>query len=327
LLESTSPARTRARFSSTDLLMLFAMLIWGVNFTIIKIALRSFSPLAFNALRFALATLVLLVMMLLRGESFYLSRRDVVGMILLGLAGHTIYQMFFIRGLASTTPGNTSLLMATSPVFVALYGHILRIERGNRKVWAGIILSFAGVLLLILGGANGLALDRASTTGDLLVLGASMLWAVYTVGSKPLLARHSALKLTAMAMLAGVPPLVLLSLPDLLRQNWGAIPPLHWFGLFYSALLAVVVGYTIWGTGVQRVGSARTAIYSNVTPVVAILVAWVALGDRLALLQWLGAVVVIGGLLLTRRGRVHERPAEEKRPATPLNDAPRQAQV
>jgi len=78
---------------------------------------------------------------------------------------------------------------------------------------------------------------------------------------------------------------------------------------------------------VQRVGSARTAIYSNVTPVVAILVAWVALGDRLALLQWLGAVVVIGGLLLTRRGRVHERPAEEKRPAAPLNDAPRQAQV
>ena len=81
-----------------------------------------------------------------RGESFTLSRRDMLGMILLGLAGHTIYQMVFIRGLAHTTPGNTSLLMATSPIFVALYApHPAGTERGNRIVWAGILLSFAGV--------------------------------------------------------------------------------------------------------------------------------------------------------------------------------------
>ena len=153
-----------------------------------------------------------------------------------------------------------------------------------------------------------------------------MLWAVYTVGSQPLLARHSPLKLTAMAMLAGAPPLVLLSLPDLLRQNWAAVPPLHWLGLFYSALLSVVVGYVVWGTGVQRVGSSRTAIYSNVTPVIAILVAWVVLGDRLALLQWLGAAVVVVGLLLTRRSRVRVRPAEAPAPA-PLNETVRRAQA
>jgi drug/metabolite transporter (DMT)-like permease len=307
LVETVSPGRSRTRFSSIDLLMLLTVLIWGLNFTVIKIALQSFSPLAFNAVRFSLATLVLLFMMRLRGESFGLSRRDLVGVVLLGLAGHTLYQMVFIRGLANTTPGNTSLLMATSPIFVVLYAHVLGVERGNRLVWAGILVSFAGVLLLILGGANGLVLDRASTTGDLLVLAASMLWAVYTVGSKPLLARHSPLKLTALAMLAGAPLLVLFSLPDLRQQNWAAVPPMQWLGLVYSALLSVVVGYLIWGTGVQRVGSARTAIYSNLTPVVAIFVAWLVLGDRLTLLQWLGAAVVIGGLLLTRRGRVPQR--------------------
>jgi drug/metabolite transporter (DMT)-like permease len=177
-------------------------------------------------------------------------------------------------------------------------------ERGNRTVWSGIVLSFAGVLLLVLGGSNGLALADGPTIGDLLILGASMLWAAYTVGSKPLLGRHSAIKLTTMAMLAGVPPLVLFSVPELAQQDWSAIPAGHWLALVYSAFMAVVVGYVLWGLSVQRVGNARTAIYSNLTPVVAILVAWVVLGDRLTLLQGLGGLVVLAGLLLTRRGRV-----------------------
>jgi drug/metabolite transporter (DMT)-like permease len=281
--------------------MVLVVFIWGVNFTVIKIALRGFSPLAFNALRFTLATVVLLAVMRLLGESFYLSRRDALGMLLLGLIGHTVYQMFFIRGLARTTPGNTSLLMATAPIFVAIYGAVLGIERGGPRVWAGILLSFAGVLLLILGGPNGITFDAGSAVGDLLVLGAAMLWAAYTVGSKPLLTRHSALKVTAMAMLAGAPPLVLFSLPELARQDWGAVQPAHWLGLLYSALLSVVLAYVLWGASVQRVGNARTAIYSNLTPAVAILISWLVLGDRLALLQWLGAAVVIAGLLLARR--------------------------
>ena len=195
--------------------------------------------------------------------------------------------------------------MATSPIFVAIYGHMLGIERGNRTVWTGIVLSFAGVLLLVLGGSGGLAFTDGATSGDLLILGASMLWAAYTVGSKPLLARHSATKLTAMAMLAGVPPLVLLSVPELVRQDWHAIPAGQWLAMLYSAFMAVVVGYILWGLSVQRVGNARTAIYSNLTPVVAILVAWVVLGDRLTLLQGLGGVVVLAGLLLDSwRGRV-----------------------
>ena len=160
------------------------------------------------------------------------------------------------------------------------------------------------MLLLIAGGSAGISLANGATTGDLMVLGAAMLWAVYTTGSKPLLTRHSATKLTAMSMLAGVPPLVLMSLPDLVRQDWQAIPLTHWLFMLYSGLMAVVLGYTLWSMSVQRVGNARTVIYSNVTPVVAVAVAWVILGDRLTIWQGLGAAIVLAGLLLTRQGRV-----------------------
>jgi drug/metabolite transporter (DMT)-like permease len=302
VVESASMPAAR-RWSSTDLLMLSVVLIWGINFPVVKVSLRSLSPMAFNSLRFILATGVMIAITRMRGESLRLDRRDILGVLVLGLAGHTAYQWLFIHGIALTSSANTSLLMATSPIFVALYSHLLGVERGNRIVWAGILLSFAGVGFLIAGGPNGLSLAGGATLGDLLVLLSATLWASYTVLSRPLLRHYSPIKLTTVAMMAGIPPLVLLSVPELLHQDWSAVPPAHWMGVIYSGLLSLAVAYTFWGTSVQRVGNARTAVYSNVVPIVTIAASWIILGDRLTLLQGIGAAVVLGGLLLTRQGR------------------------
>ena len=303
--------------STTDLLMLAVVTIWGINFSVLKLALADFSPLAFNALRFSAATVLTLTILRLRGESFSLTRRDLPPIFGLGLLGHTLYQVIFINGLARTSPSNSSLLMATSPIWVAVYGHLLGIERNNRLVWTGILLSFSGTLLLILGGGGGLSLTGSKMWGDVLILVAAMAWAVYTTASKPLLARYSPLKLTAFTMLAGTLQLDLISLPALLRQEWRAISAGAWGGLLYSSVFAVAVGYVFWYTSVQRIGNASTAVYSNLTPVIAVIVAWLALGDRLAPLQLLGALVVLGGIVLTRRGRtrvgVRERGSVGKR--------------
>jgi drug/metabolite transporter (DMT)-like permease len=304
LVDNPSIIRERARaWTSTDLVMLSVVLIWGINFSVIKLSLRSMSPLAFNSLRFSLATMVLLAILRLRGESMRLARHDLLPVVLLGLVGHTFYQLLFINGLARTTPANSSLLMATAPIFVAIYGQVLRVERASGWTWAGIMLSFVGIVLLIGGSETGLQLGGATVVGDLMVLAAAMLWAAYTTGSKPLLARYSPLKLTALTMVAGTVPLVLVSIPALRSQNWSTVPAGAWAGWLYSSLFAIVVAYVAWYTSVARVGTARTAIYSNLTPVVAIIVAWVALGDRLSLLQVFGAAIVLAGLVLTRRGR------------------------
>jgi drug/metabolite transporter (DMT)-like permease len=283
--------------------MISVVLIWGINFSVIKLALNSFAPLAFNALRFSLATAVMLAVMRLRREHLGVPRRDLVLLIVLGLAGHTGYQVLFINGLARSTPANTALIMATAPLFVALYGQVLGIERISRVAWGGICLSFLGILLVIGGGAKGIEIGKESSLGDLLILGAAMLWAAYTTGSKPLLVRHSPVKVTTVSMLAGTLPLVLISMPQLASQDWQAVSPGGWAAVLYSALFSVAVGYVAWYTSVQRVGNARTAVYSNATPIVAILVGWLVLGDRLSLLQILGVAVVLLGIMLTRRGR------------------------
>jgi len=304
LADSPPLPKTSVRtWSSNDLLMLGVVLVWGINFSVIKVTLRSMSPMAFNGLRFTLASIVIITILRWRGESLRLARHDVAPVFLLGLVGHTFYQVLFLNGLARTTPANASLLMATAPIFVVIYGYVLGIERANRWVWCGILLSFAGILLLI-GGGGSVKLSAASVAGDLLILGAAMLWAAYTTGSKPLLARYSPLKFTALSMVAGAVPLVVISLPAMRAQDWGAVPAGAWWGLLYSAVFSVALAYIAWYTSVQRVGNARTAVYSNLTPVIAILVAWVVLGSTLAPLQIAGAAVVLAGVMLTRCGRL-----------------------
>ena len=299
----TKDPSQRRSWSGTDLLMLSVVCIWGINFPVMKLALRDFSPLVFTALRFSAATLLLMGIMRLRGESFGLARRDVAPIVGLGLIGHTFYQIIFINGLSRTTSSNSALLIATSPIWVAVYGHLLGIERNSRLVWAGIFLSFSGTLLLILGGKQGISLAGGGLLGDLLILIGAMAWAAYMTGSKPLLGRYSTLKLTALGMLAGTIPLDLISLPALWSQNWTAISLGAWGGVIYSSVFAVTLGYVLWYASVQRIGTARTAIYANLPPVVAVIVAWLVLDDRLALLQGVGAAVVLGGIMLARKGR------------------------
>jgi len=301
-------ANKGGRWGSTDVFMLITVLIWGINFTLVKIALGYMAPLAYTAVRFSLATLVTMGVLAWQARAtgdrslLQVPGRDIVPMILLGLTGHTVYQAIFANGVARSTPANASLLLATAPIWVVILGYLLGIERISRLMAAGILLSFSGIILLVTSGGS-VDLGSSRLLGNILLLGCAILWSVYTTASKPLLGRHSPLKLTAWSMLAGTIPLVLIGIPDLQRQDWTAVPLIAWGALLYSAVLAVTVGYTLWYSSVQRVGNARTAIFSNLTPIVATLFAWLTLGDALTLLQLLGAAIVLAGLIVTRRGR------------------------
>lgn len=313
MAQTRSLALPRARsLAGTDLMMIGMVVIWGVNYSIIKLAMRSLSPFTFNVVRFSLATLLMLLLLRARGESLRIARRDIPAMLVLGLTGHGLYQIFFVSGLALTTASNSSLILASMPIFAALYAQLFRVERANRATWIGIAISFAGILLLMLGSGKEFSVGSSTLTGDFLTLVAAMLWAGYVTISKPLLVRYSPVKVTTMLMLVGTPILVAVGLPSALAQDWRSVPPIAWGAILYSAGLSTVLAYTLWSVGIRRIGSTRTAIYSNVTPIAAVAAGWLLLGDRLQPAQAVGAAVVVCGLLLTRRGRTsdHEQAAK-----------------
>ncbi len=301
LAGSVAPRLGAARFNAMNLALLGVVVIWGVNFSVAKASLSEMSPLAFNGLRFLLAFPIMLLLTRAIDGNVRIERADLPRLVLAGLVGHTIYQRLFIVGLDHTQAGHSSLMLGLTPVFVALISLALGVERIRPAVWVGILLSFAGIVLITSGSNSGIHLGGPTLVGDLLTVAGTICWATYTVLSKPLLARYSPLKFTAVTMALGAIPLVAISLPSMAAQDWSRVTRSGWLGILYSFSLAILFGYAVWYTSVQRVGTARTAVLSNLTPVVALLTAWLVLGETLAPVQLAGALVVLAGISLARR--------------------------
>jgi drug/metabolite transporter (DMT)-like permease len=286
----------------TDALLLLMALIWGVNFIVVKIGTQLMLPLAFNGARVGIAAVSLVLIALVMRERWP-SRRDAIALLLLGVIGNGLYQLFFIEGVARTRAGTAALVLAAAPAFMAIIGRILGVEAVTRRRVLGIAASLLGMALVVLGSDSadsGKGGDVATLAGNMLVLAACLCWAGYTVLLKPYTERISGISLSALTMVGGAVPLVAVSLPEMARTSWTTLPISGWGALLYSGLLALVLAYFFWYRGVRVLGPTRTAMYSNLQPVVALIVAWIALGEQPTLVQVLGAAAIMCGLLLTR---------------------------
>lgn len=273
--------------------------LWGLNFIVLKAALPVFhSPLAFNAVRFTSAAIAVGAVAWLSGArrppNVFLPR-----LVLMGVVGNSLYQMAFIEGVARTRAGNAALIMAAIPVQTAVMSHLLGHERLRWRDVAGLVLSVAGIATIVLGSGAEVGFGD-TVVGDLLTLLSTLCWSAYTIGTKPLADALGPMAATAWTMGFGAVPLLLFCLPATLSQDWGAVTAAAWGGLAYSSLGALVVAYLIWYRAVSRLGAARTAVYSNFTPVVALLAAWPLLGEVPTAWQLTGAAGIFTGIGLTR---------------------------
>lgn len=297
----------RAGFGATDLLLIVMTVIWGSNFTAIKYSLEDLLPLSFNALRFTLASAVMIAIALCSRDGLKVTPGDGKKLLALGLLGNALYQSFFISGMAHTRAGNAALILAITPLFTAILGRMRKHEYFAPRGVAGLLLAFAGIVIIVLSGRGEFSIGE-TILGDCLLLISTICWSLYTVGSRNLVHTYGSIKSTAIMMASGTPLLLLICAPSLLRQDWSRVRPIAWAGLVYSGLFAIAVAYIIWSYGVRKIGSTRTAIYSNITPIVAILVAWAALGESPTLGQLAGAVVIFAGVYLVRHGMIAVAP-------------------
>jgi len=288
----------------TRLALLALILFWGANFSVVKSALRDMSPLAFTTLRFLLASAVLWVFLAVGRDRVQINRLHWPAVIGLGLIGTTVYQTLFIYGIDWTLAGNASLMLATTPVFTTLLSLLFRQERSSPAVVSGVGLSALGIALVVLGGSAGVGFSAATLAGDVAVLVAAAAWSMYTVGSVPLVHRYGVVPVTAVTMWVGTLGLVMVSLPALLAQDWAAVRPTSWLAVLYSGAFAIATAYFLWYYCVRHIGSTRTAVYTNFTPVVAIGIAWLTLGEVPTPLQLAGAGGILAGSVLVRLGKV-----------------------
>jgi drug/metabolite transporter (DMT)-like permease len=296
-----------------DALLLVMALIWGTNYSVIKSALHEINPQAFNALRMLIASVAFLAVIgtlqlrplnaagggvaTIFQTPTRVSRRDVLELIALGIVGHFLYQYFFIGGLALTTVANSSLMLAATPVVIALLSAALGQERVGVRHTFGAGLSMLGIYIVI---GHNVTLQGRGVTGDLMMVVAVLCWAVYTLGARRLVSRHSPVGVTGMSMAIGTLIYVPVMWPHVRDVEWAAVSVRTWLSIFYSAIFALGVAYTIWYAAVRQIGSARTSVYSNIIPLVAMATAVLFLGEPLELKQVIGAATVLVGVAMTR---------------------------
>ncbi len=290
------------KLGATDLFMLIAVLFWAVNFTVIKIALRQFSPQGFNGLRLLFSALVLILLLVISREGLFLRKADFWAALGLGIIGHAGYQLLFIHGLNWTKVSNTSIIMGMTPVSIALLSTFLKHEKIHWAAWLGILVSFVGFYLVITQQGEGFQLTWENMRGDVMIFSGNLLWSAYTVFSRPILNRVSPLKWTSLTLALGTVFYLPFAAPAIFRIPWKGISFLGWTFLLYSALFAIALSYVIWYTSVKRIGNSKTAIYGNINVVFSVTIAYIFLAERITSLQVCGAVIILAGVYLTRFG-------------------------
>jgi len=282
-------------------------LIWGTNYALVKSAFREIDPQAFNALRLVLASSVMAIASRLSGrlglgDSFHtpepVTQRGCLRLAWLGIVGHCIYQYLFVGGLARTSVANGALIVSSTPIVITFISTVSGHDRPSLRHWAGTILSLLGIYIVVGRGAH---VSGDSISGDVMLMGAVVCWAFYTIGARPLMVRHSPVGVTALSMLIGTMAYVPIASPSLARLAWGSVSTLAWMKLVYSSIFAICVAYTIWYAAVRAIGSARTSVYSNLLPIVAMITAYFWLHEPIGPTKLVGAAAVLAGVALTRR--------------------------
>ena len=240
-------------------------------------------------------------------------RRKWKSLAIMGILGVGSYNSLQYVALETTTPLNVSLITASAPVFILLIGGAFYKQAVGRAQWFGALLSMAGVALVVAKGELAHLAALHFAPGDLIMLVAVFLWAIYTweLRQRPLgLAPMTSL---AAQMIWGV----LSILPFMLAERWIGGETTHWGGpvwlaLAYVAVLPSLLAYWCWGSAVGRVGAQIPAYFGNLAPLFAALLSWLFLDETIHWYHLWAALLIFAGIHVALNARKQPVPLEQE---------------
>ncbi len=275
-----------------------AMVFWGVSFVATKVALESFPTFTLIFIRFGLAGCLFLGGALLRGVPSF-TPGDHFKLFVMALFEPGLYFVFETFGLQHTTAPKASLVIAAVPVAVLLFARGIIGERITLPSVAGILVSLAGIAVLITGDPSFRWELGGHLLGDALILGAVVTAALYMVYARDLGRLHSAWDITSFQILYGALFYAPMFVKESFSMDWGEVTAVSYMAVGYLTVFATVAAFLCYNYGLTRISASRAAVFVNGIPVVTALSAWVVLGERLTLLQAAGGAMVLFGVWVT----------------------------
>jgi len=292
------------------LLMLLAPLFWGGAFGSTKHVLAELPPLTVAAVRFLIAGILMTGWVVWRGEwDWAVIRKSWLGLLMLGAFGIFGYNAVFNIGIQYTSAINGALVIVINPVTTSLVAVLFFGERWSKWQGLGVVFSMTGVLIVITRGNLAILQSLSLNRGELMLLGAVLMWTSYAIMGKVVMRRVPPVLATAVSMVTGAVLLTLASLPE---NGWVRIPGVSLqvaAELVYLAVCASFIAFLVFNIGVREIGASKASAYINLMPVCAVLIAALLYGETVTLIHVLGMIFVMSGVLLTTRS-----------PAQPANE-------
>jgi len=277
-----------------------AIVAWASAFAAVKYLLDAgFAGEDVALARYAVALPGFAFLLVRAGGLPGLGLRDAARVAAAGLIIVAGYQLSLNLGTAHTTAGMAALVVALAPALTVLVAAALRYEPLTSRRVAGLALAFAGVAVVVTLG-SGASVSASDAKGPLIVLGAPVAFALYSVLLKPLFARYGAIQLTAATSLVGTVGLLPFARPSSFESVAGAT--LGEAALILSlGLFSTLGAYVAWTKTLEAIGPARAAVWANAVPPLAVAFAAVTLGETITLWFAAGGALVVGGVVLAQR--------------------------
>jgi len=268
--------------------------LWGTSFPAIKIGLQYMDAYTFVFLRFFFASLTMLAVMLLtKNFSFNFNKKRLI--LFLGVTNGAAYLLQYI-GMVYAFASKSSLFVNLSVVWVALLSPIALKEKMDRKKVACVILSLLGVVFVTTNLDFG-SLGVGEVMGDLLVIGAGILWALFIVYNKPLVgeSKNMIQSMTWLLLFTMLPllPVVPFSAENFLSLTWEA-----WIAIIYTAIFCWVAPYYLWMKGLKNISPLTSAVILLNEIIVAVTISTIVLREAITAASGVGAIFIIMAILL-----------------------------
>jgi len=280
----------------------FAAVVWGASFIATKVVLVDISPITIVWLRFLMGVVILGIAVILRKQFAVPDKNEWGYFALLGFLGITFHQWLQSNGLKTSEAGTTAWIVATTPVFMALLGWLILKENLKGIKIFGIVLAFLGVLLVVShGNLASISIGKFGAPGDVLILISAINWAVFSALSRRGLKAYSASLMIFYVMLFGW---IFSSIVFVARGNYVEIPALSvngWLGVTFLGVFCSGLAYIAWYDALQVLSTANTGVFLYIEPLVAMVVAFVILGEPITVAALLGGGVILFGVWLVSK--------------------------
>jgi RarD protein len=278
---------------------LAAIIIWGLSFIATKHVLNELEPLSIIILRQLIGSVFLIIIAVKKGSSFNPGIKNLKGIIILSLIA-ALHLTIQVSGMQYTSALNTGWLVGITPVFMALLGLLFFNEKITLPQSFGIVIAFAGLVVLISKG-NLSSVSFISNKGDFLVLASSFTWGVYSLINKKVSFNYSPLMTILFLFLfmsLYLAPFTINhknieAVINLTLTSWGA---LLFLGIFCSG-----IAYVLWAQALNEMSSSQVGAFLYIEPFVTLIGSWLLLKEEISMVTILGGVTIIAGVIFVNR--------------------------